>query len=70
MAKKWPFGHTGQSEVSENGLNEFLMPKNLGVDTKIKSLACSEPKLHIWPSRRAEMAKNGQKMAIWPLMSI
>ena len=46
---KWPpnghFGHSGQSEVSENGPNEFLMPKNLGIDTKIKSLACIEPKL-------------------------
>ena len=35
----------GQSEVSENGPNEFPIPKNLGIDTKIKSLACSEPKL-------------------------
>ena len=47
--QKWPFGHSGQSEVPENGPNGFLIPKNLGIDTKIKSLACSEPKLEIWP---------------------
>ena len=47
--QKWPFGHSGQSEVSENGPNEFLIPKNLGIDTKNKSLACSKPKLEIWP---------------------
>ena len=52
---KWPFGHSGQSEVSENDPNEFPMLKNLGIDTKIKS----EPKLHFWPSRLAEMTKNG-----------
>ena len=49
---KWPpnghFGHSGQSEVFENGPNGFPMPKNLGIDTKIKSLACSEQKLEIW----------------------
>ena len=48
LAKKGHFGHSGQSEVSENGPNEFLIPKNLGIDTKNKSLACSEPKLQIW----------------------
>ena len=47
--QKWPFGHLSQSEVSENGPKEFLIPKNLGIDTKIKSLAWSEPKLQIWP---------------------
>ena len=47
--QKWPFGHSGQSEVPENGPNGFLIPKNLGIDTKIKPLACSEPKLEIWP---------------------
>ena len=36
------FGHLGQSEVSENGPNEFLMLKNLGIDTKIAILASSE----------------------------
>ena len=40
------FGHSGQSKVSENGPNECLIPKSLGMDTKIKSQACSEPKLH------------------------
>ena len=34
-----------QSEESENGPNGFPMPKNLGIDTKIKFLACSEQKL-------------------------
>ena len=35
--------------MSENGPNRFPIPKNLGIDTKIKSVACSEPKLQIWP---------------------
>ena len=46
---KWHFGYSGQSEVSGNGLNQFPLPKNLGIDTKIKSVACSEPKLQFWP---------------------
>ena len=37
MATNSHFGHSGQSEMSENGLNGFPMPKNLGIDTKIKS---------------------------------
>ena len=49
----WPqnghFGHSGQSEVSENGPNAFPMPKNLGIGIKIKSLACTEPKLQNSP---------------------
>ena len=49
MAKKDNFGHSGQSEVSGNGLNQFPMPKNLGIDTKIKSVACSQLKLQFWP---------------------
>ena len=32
--------------MSENGPNGFPMPENLGMDTKIKSLALSKPKLH------------------------
>ena len=63
---KWPpnghFGHSGQSEVSENGPNGFPMPKNLGIDTKIKSLACSEPKLQIWPFYLILVAQKCQKM--------
>ena len=43
------FGQSGKYKVSENGANEFPIPKNLGIDTKIKSLACSEPKLELWP---------------------
>ena len=43
---KWRFGHSGQSGTSENGPNGFPMPENLGMDTKIKSLALSKPKLH------------------------
>ena len=39
------YGHLGVAEVSENGPNEFPMAQNLGIDTKIKSLACSEPKM-------------------------
>ena len=49
MATNGHFGHSGQSEVSENGPNQFPIPKNLGMDTQTKSLACSEPKLPIWP---------------------
>ena len=49
MATNGRFGHLGQSEVSENGPNEFPMPQNLGIDTKIKYLAHLEPKLKIWP---------------------
>ena len=37
MAENGHFGHVGQSEVSENGPNEFAMPQNLGIDTKIVS---------------------------------
>ena len=46
----WPqmttFGHPGQSGASENGPNGFPMSQNLGMDTRIKSLALSKPKLH------------------------
>ena len=48
LATNGHFGHSGQSVVSENGPNEFLMPKHLGIDTNNKSLACSEQKLQIW----------------------
>ena len=41
------FGHSGQSEVSENSPKGFPMPKNMGIDTKIKSIACSEQQLQI-----------------------
>ena len=64
MAAYGLFGHSGQSEMSENGLNGFPMPKNLGIDTKIKSLACSEPKLQIWPFY---LIITGPK---WPQMAI
>ena len=39
------FGHLDQSEVSENGPNEFAMPQNPGIYTKISFLACSEHKI-------------------------
>ncbi len=45
MATNGQLNHSGQSEVSENGPNGFPMHQNLGIDTKIKSLACLEPKL-------------------------
>ena len=64
MATNGHFGHSGQSEVSENGPNRFPIPKNLGIDTKIKSVACSEPKLQIWPfylfATNPKMAINGR----------
>ena len=50
MATNGRFGHLGQHEVSENDPNEFPMPQNLGIDTKIKYLAHLEPKLQIWHS--------------------
>ena len=40
------FGHPGQSGASENGPNGFPISQNLGMDTRIKSLALSKPKLH------------------------
>ena len=49
MAKNDLYGHLGVAEVSENGPNEFPMAQNLGIDTKIKSLACLEAKLQILP---------------------
>ena len=48
MATNGRFGHLGQYEVSENDPNEFPMPQNLGIDTKIEYLAYSQPKLQIW----------------------
>ncbi len=60
---KWTFGHSGQSEESGHDHNEFLMPTNLGIDTKIKSLTCSEPKLQIWPF---DLILNGQNCHKWP----
>ena len=46
----WPqmanFGHPGESGASENGPNGFPISQNLGMDTRIKSLALSKPKLH------------------------
>ena len=46
----------------EIGPNGFPMPKNLGIDTKIKSLACSERKLQIRP----DMCTVLQNSAKWP----
>ena len=64
---KWQFGHSGQSEVSGNDPNGFPMPKNLGIDTKIKSVACSEPKLQFWP---IQTWPKFPKWPFWPLSSI
>ena len=40
---RWPlnghFGHQGQPKVSKNGPFLFPILKNMGIDTKIKSLA-------------------------------
>ena len=67
MAENGHFGHVGQSEVSENGPNEFAIPQNLGIDTKITFLAFSEPKLQIWPFYGY---LSGHKWPFWPLGSI
>ena len=49
MATNGRLGHLGQYEVSENDPNEFPMPPNLRIDTKIRLVGCSEPKLQVWP---------------------
>ena len=64
MAENGHFGHLGNSEVSENGHKEFPMPQNLGIDTKITFLACSEPKLQICPFYGH---LSGHKWPFWPL---
>jgi len=48
MTKNGHFGHSGQSEEYDNGPNGFPMAQNMGIDTKIKSLAHSKPKLQNW----------------------
>ena len=48
MTTNGDFGNSGQSEESDNGPNGFPMIQNLGIDTRIKSLALSKPKLQIW----------------------
>ena len=40
----------GRCETSGNSFNQLPIPKNLGIDTKIKSLALLEPKLRDWDS--------------------
>ena len=50
--------------ITINGPNGFPMPKNLGTDTKIKYLACSEQKLEFWPSYIIWSGQNGHQMAI------
>ena len=47
MAIGGHFGHSGQPEVSQNVPKLFPIGKNLGIDTKMKSLALSKPKLQI-----------------------
>ena len=66
MSLRGHFGHAGQSEVSENGPNEFAMPQNPGIYTKISFLACSEPKLQVWPCYGN---LSGHKWPLWPLRS-
>ena len=46
MTTNGDFGHSDQSDESDNGPNGFPMSQNLGIDTRIKSLALSKPKLH------------------------
>ena len=70
MATNCHFGHSDQSEVSGNGIIGFPMHKNIVMDTKIKALACSEPKLQIWPFKLILSGENGHKWLFWPLGSI
>ena len=70
MATNGHFGHSDQSEVSGNGIIGFPMHKNIVMDTKIKALACSEPKLQIWPFKLILSSQNGHKWLFWPLGSI
>ena len=53
--------------MTENGPNRFPMPQNQGIDTKIKSVACSEPKLQFWP---IQTWPKFPKWPFWPLRSI
>ena len=50
----------------------FSYPKNLGIDTKNKSLACSEQKLEIWPCFEWPkwLKMSIYHLAIWPLRLI
>ena len=43
MATNGCFGHSGQYDVSEDIHIGFPIYNNMGIDTKIKSLACLEP---------------------------
>ena len=70
MTTNGDFGNTGQSEESDNGPNGFPMPKNLGIDTKMKSPACSEPKLQFRLFYLILNGRNGHKWPFWPLRSI
>ena len=64
MATNGRLGHLSQYKVSENGPNEFPMPQNLGIDTKIKYLAHLEPKLQICPFYGH---LSDHKWPFWPL---
>ena len=64
MATNGHFGNLGQSEVSENSPNEFPMPQNLGIDTEFMSLACSEPKVQIWPFQLIWVNPKWPQMAV------
>ena len=41
--------HLGHCDVSKNGHKEFPIPQNLGIDTKITFLSCSEVRTKVWP---------------------
>ena len=51
-------------EVSENDPNEFPMPPNLRIDTKIRLVGCSEQKLQAWPLYGHLSGHKWLKMAI------
>ena len=52
--------------ASENDPNEFPMPPNLRIDTKIRLVGCSEPKLQVWPCYGN---LSDHEWPFWPLRS-
>ena len=54
----------------EIGPNGFPMPKNLGIDTKIKSLACSERKLQIRPDMCTVLQNHVSRMLRTKVMGL
>ena len=68
MATNGCFGHSGQSKVSETGLKWLPIPKNPGIDTKIKSVVLYKVKL--WFRGGGARHHFGPEWLFWPLRSV